>query len=135
MKPSSNRLHLVGKHPREFVDKIRSAERERLFNSEAIRQECERTFSKFRIFRNKPKFPRSYAYRRNYFLSPSLKPFPHVFMALGLTVLLLLLVPVMVWKCWNLWPVPVQRWWSIGFGGASLAWAMAHWRAELWKKR
>ena len=52
-----------------------------------------------------------------------------------MTVWLLLLVPVMVWYCWNLWPVPIQRWWAIGFGGASLAWAAAHWRAELWKKR
>src|SRR5438094_8309048 len=52
-----------------------------------------------------------------------------------ITVALLLLVLVMVWYCWNLWPVPIQRWWSIGFGGASLAWAMAHWRADLWKKR
>jgi len=56
-------------------------------------------------------------------------------LALAVTVLLLLLVPVMLWRCWNLAPVPLQRWWAIGVGGAALAWAAAHWRAELWKKR
>ena len=52
-----------------------------------------------------------------------------------MTVALLLLVLVMVRSCWNLPPVPVIRWWSVGFAGASLAWMAAHWRAELWKKR
>ena|SRR6266571_7445827 len=52
-----------------------------------------------------------------------------------LTVALLLFVPVMLWKCWNLPPVPIMRWWAIGFGGASLAWAVAHWKAEFWKKK
>ena len=52
-----------------------------------------------------------------------------------LTVGLLLLVVVTVWKCWNLPPVPLQRWWSVGFGAVILAWLAAHLRAELWKKR
>src|SRR5438552_10185107 len=56
-------------------------------------------------------------------------------LALLVTVLLLPLVVVMVWRCWNLPPVPAIRWWAIGFAGASLAWLAAHWRAELLKKR
>jgi hypothetical protein len=52
-----------------------------------------------------------------------------------LTVALSLFVLVMVWRCWNLPPIPATRLWAIGFGGASLAWAAANLRAELWKKR
>jgi hypothetical protein len=52
-----------------------------------------------------------------------------------LTVALLLLVAVMVWRCWNLSPVPVTRLWSVGFGAMNCAWLAAHLRAELWKKR
>jgi hypothetical protein len=51
-----------------------------------------------------------------------------------LTVALLLLVAVMVWRCWNLSPVPVTRLWSVGFGAMNCAWLAAHLRAELWKK-
>src|SRR5207248_1252743 len=51
------------------------------------------------------------------------------------TVALLTFVPVMVWRCWNLQPVPLQRLWAVGFGAMSWAWIAAHWRAELWKKR
>jgi hypothetical protein len=52
-----------------------------------------------------------------------------------LTVGLSLFALVMVWRCWNLPPVPAIRWWSVGFGGASLAMIAEMWRAELWKNR
>src|SRR5439155_12954003 len=58
-----------------------------------------------------------------------------IVLAWAVTVALLLLVPVMVWRCWNLPPVPLQRIWALGFGAASWACLAAHWRAELWRKR
>src|SRR5438552_17885394 len=56
-------------------------------------------------------------------------------LALTVTALLLPLVLVMVWRCWNLLPVPEARWWALGFGGMSLAMLAQMWRAELWKNR
>src|SRR5437667_6024680 len=56
-------------------------------------------------------------------------------LAVTVTVLLSLLAPVMVWKCWNLPPVPVTRWWAIGFGGMTVATIAEMWRAELWRNR
>src|SRR5437016_13835594 len=56
-------------------------------------------------------------------------------LALTVTALLLPLVLVMVWRCWNLLPVPEARWWAVGFGGMSLAMLAQMWRAELWKNR
>src|SRR5215467_12293765 len=51
-----------------------------------------------------------------------------------LTVALLLLLPVMVWKCWNLAPVPLQRLWALGFGGMAAGMLYQFWRADAWRK-
>ena len=52
-----------------------------------------------------------------------------------LTVALLLYVMVMVWRCWNLPPVPVIRWWALGGSAMTVAVIAQVWRAELWRKR
>src|SRR5262249_26087256 len=41
---------------------------------------------------------------------------------------------VMLWKCWNLPPVPVTRLWALAFGGMSVGMLYQFWRAEAWKK-
>jgi hypothetical protein len=50
-----------------------------------------------------------------------------------LTVALLLFVLVMVWRCWNLPPVPATRLWALAFGGMSAGMLYQFWRAEAWK--
>ena len=55
-------------------------------------------------------------------------------LALTVTALLLLLVSVMVWRCWNLPSVPAIRLWAIGFAGMSVNYLDQFWRAEAWKK-
>src|SRR6266542_4247069 len=56
------------------------------------------------------------------------------FLAVVITALLLPLVPVMVWRCWNLPPVPATRLWALAFGGMSAGMLYQFWRAEAWKK-
>jgi hypothetical protein len=51
-----------------------------------------------------------------------------------LTVALLLLVLVMVWRCWNLPPAPAIRFWALGFAGMSANYLDQLWRAEAWKR-
>lgn len=52
-----------------------------------------------------------------------------------LTVALLPLVLVMVWRCWNLAPAPAIRWWALSFAGMSAAVLAQAWRAEVWRYR
>src|SRR5947208_1159123 len=40
----------------------------------------------------------------------------------------------MVWRCWNLPPVPAIRLWALAFGGMSAGMLYQFWRAEAWKK-
>jgi len=54
--------------------------------------------------------------------------------AIILTVLFLPLVLVMVWRCWNLPPVPTTRLWALGFAGMTVNCLYQFWRAEIWKK-
>src|SRR5437879_5314092 len=56
-----------------------------------------------------------------------------IFLAIVITALLLPLVAVMVWRCWNLPPVPVIRLWALAFGGMSAGMLYQFWRAEAWK--
>lgn len=51
-----------------------------------------------------------------------------------LTVALLSLVLVMVWRCWKLPPVPAIRLWALGFAGMTVNCLYQSWRAEIWKK-
>jgi hypothetical protein len=50
-------------------------------------------------------------------------------------VILLPLAAVMVWKCWNLPPVPLRRKWAIGWSGMMLAMLLQALRAEVWSGR
>jgi hypothetical protein len=47
--------NLCAEHFGKFHEEVGSVKRARLFDSEAIRHECVRTFAKFRHFRHKPK--------------------------------------------------------------------------------
>jgi hypothetical protein len=54
-------------------------------------------------------------------------------LAVLITVTLLPLVVVMVWRCWNLPPVPAIRLWALGFAGMSANYLDQLWRAEAWE--
>ncbi len=58
----------------------------------------------------------------------------HLVAAWSMTVALLLFVLVMVWRCWNLPPVPAIRFWALGFAGMSANFLDQFWRAEAWEK-
>src|SRR5439155_11252657 len=50
------------------------------------------------------------------------------------TVVLSLVALVMVWRCWNLPPVPVIRLWAVGWAAMAANVLDQFWRAEAWKK-
>jgi hypothetical protein len=58
-----------------------------------------------------------------------------VLATLLLTVTLLPLGFVMLWKCWDLPPVPLRRKWAVGWFGMALAMLLQAWRAEILESR
>jgi hypothetical protein len=50
-----------------------------------------------------------------------------------LTVALLMFALALVWRCWNLRPVPAMRLWAVAWGGMSAWMLYFFWRAEAWK--
>ena len=57
-----------------------------------------------------------------------------IVLAWAMTVVLLLFVSVMVWRCWKLPPVPAIRLWALGVAGMTVNCLYQFWRAEIWKK-